>query len=111
MEYNKRKIPFERRCEIGERLRKFRDSKGLTQDQMAEILGISKSFYGQAERGNSSLGEYRLLVLSDELNADIGYILTGKKFYFVEAFNTYMSVPEDKVEAVAQMAKLVTEIL
>ena len=44
---NERKIPFERRCEIGERLREFRQSQNMTQDQMAEILGVSKTFYGQ----------------------------------------------------------------
>lgn len=48
MEYNNRKIPYERRCEIGERLREFRLSKKMTQDEIAEILEISKTFYGQA---------------------------------------------------------------
>ena len=105
MEYNNRKIPYERRCEIGERLREFRLSKKMTQDEIAEILEISKTFYGQAERGNSSLGEYRLLLL-----ADIGYILTGKKYYHVDILDKLLEIPEEKEKIIQQILKLIVEM-
>ena len=56
----------------------------MTQEQFSELLGVSKTFYGQAERGISSLGLSKWLYLSDKLNADIGYILTGRKHYHIE---------------------------
>lgn len=103
---NERKIPFERRCEIGERLREFRQSQNMTQDQMAEILGVSKTFYGQAERGISSLGEHKLLILSDKLNADIGYILTGKKFYYANVFDHELQIPENRLDSIYKLIEL-----
>lgn len=110
MEYDNRKIPYERRCEIGERLREFRLSKKMTQDEIAEILEISKTFYGQAERGNSSLGEYRLLLLADRLDADIGYILTGKKYYHVDILDKLLEIPEEKEKIIQQILKLIVEM-
>lgn len=103
---NERKIPFERRCEIGERLREFRQSQNMTQDQMAEILGVSKTFYGQAERGISSLGEHKLLILSDKFNADIGYILTGRKFYYTNILDYELQIPEKRIDSICKLIEL-----
>ena len=100
---NKQGVPCERRCKIGERLRNFRLGKGLTQEQMSEKLGVSKTFYGQVERGISSLGLNKLLLLSDEFDADIGYILTGKKYYHLsEPFSEY-SIPLDRIDSIQRI--------
>ena len=40
---------------IGERLRKQRRIMGLTQEQAAELLGVSTTYYGEIERGNRKL--------------------------------------------------------
>lgn len=42
------------------------------------------------------MGEYRLLLLADRLDADIGYILTGKKYYHVDILDKLLEIPEEK---------------
>lgn len=40
---------------LGDTLRRYRESRGLTQDEFAELCGISRAYYGRAERGEHSL--------------------------------------------------------
>ncbi|WP_251393111.1 helix-turn-helix domain-containing protein [Mediterraneibacter agrestimuris] len=63
--------------EIGERLRKFRREIDYTQEQMAEILGISTAYYGKIERGVYCLSIKRLWTLNQKLEIDITYLITG----------------------------------
>lgn len=65
--------------EMGNRLRKFRKEMEYTQEQMAEILGISSAYYGKIERGVNSLSIKRLLILHERLGIDITYLITGKE--------------------------------
>lgn len=103
---NKQEVPYERRYKIGERLRSFRLGKGLTQEQMSEKLGVSKTFYGQVERGSSSLGLNKLLILSDEFDADLGYILTGKKYYHLnKPFSDYY-IPQNRLDSIKKILGL-----
>ncbi|MCX4299118.1 MAG: helix-turn-helix transcriptional regulator [Lachnospiraceae bacterium] len=64
--------------EIGLRLRRIRREKDYTQEQMAEMLGISTAYYGKIERGVNSLSIKRLHTLNVKLGIDITYLITGK---------------------------------
>lgn len=46
--------------EIGQKLRTARRAKDLTQDQLAELSGMQKSYYARIERGevNASIDKY-----------------------------------------------------
>lgn len=107
---NERKLSVEQRREIGRRLQDFRISKHMTQEQFSELLGVSKTFYGQAERGISSLGLSKWLYLSDKLNADIGYILTGRKHYHIELPQGTTSIPEKRLEAIQKIINLLIDM-
>ena len=37
---------------LGQRIRRYRQEKNLTQEQLAELVGISPSFLGHIERGS-----------------------------------------------------------
>ncbi|WP_322354811.1 helix-turn-helix transcriptional regulator [Paratractidigestivibacter sp.] len=39
---------------FGANLRKFREARGMTQEQFAELCGISRAYYGRIERGEHS---------------------------------------------------------
>ena len=75
---------------IGERLKKARISKKLTQEQLAEKLDVSVAFLSRAERGNVKMNLARLSQICDILDISIGYILTGtgcnSKDYLTEDF-------------------------
>lgn len=49
----------------GRNLQKFRTKEKLTQEQVAEEVGISTSFYANLERGNRSMSVAVLLALAD----------------------------------------------
>lgn len=63
--------------EIGKRLRIARIELNYTQEQMAEILGISTAYYGKVERGGYSLSLEKLVIVNEKLDMDINYLLTG----------------------------------
>ena len=54
--------------EIGKRLQELRESKGLSQSDLANYLGISQPLLSQIESGNRNLN-LSLLCKSDEYNS------------------------------------------
>ena len=62
---------------IGERLKKARKEKGMTQEELAEKLDISIAFLSRVERGNSKINLKRLTQVCEILGIPEGEILTG----------------------------------
>lgn len=62
---------------IGERLQKARKAKKLTQEQLAESLGISNGSISRIERGDLKVGLPRLYKICDKLDISASGILTG----------------------------------
>lgn len=65
--------------EMGKRLKETRENKLFTQEDIAGILHIGLKQYQRYEYGDSTLPYDSLIVLEDELNYDIHYIVTGKR--------------------------------
>ena len=57
---------------IGRNLKEYRKAKALTQDEVAEQMGISASFYTNIERGTRFPGVHLLYRLAKEFDVDIG---------------------------------------
>lgn len=62
---------------IGERLKKARTDKKLTQEKLAEKLDVSIAFLSRIERGNSHISLKRLSQVCEILDVTEGYILNG----------------------------------
>lgn len=97
---------------IGERLKKARLSKGLTQEQLAETLDVSVAFLSRAERGNVKINLARITQICDILDVSIGYILTGtvsnSKDYLTEDFsNLLKDCPPEKIKLIYDIAKVI----
>jgi transcriptional regulator with XRE-family HTH domain len=61
------------------RIRALRESKGFTQEYMAEMLGISQSTYAHLESGKANMDIGRLLRIADILETDMTELVeTGK---------------------------------
>ena len=62
---------------VGERIRIVRESKGLTQDQLATAAGISKSFVSEVENGKRNVSAQNLLRIANAMEASVEYLLRG----------------------------------
>ena len=60
---------------LGERIKKQRLKLKLTQERLAEKVGISESFLGHIERGDRKLSLETLVGIGKELNISFDYLL------------------------------------
>ncbi len=68
--------------EIGAFLKQLRKEKGITQEQLAEILGVSGRTVSRWETG-TNLPDLSILVqISEYYNVEIGEILNGESFLY-----------------------------
>ncbi|MBQ9489582.1 MAG: helix-turn-helix transcriptional regulator [Lachnospiraceae bacterium] len=63
---------------IGQRLKEWRKSKGLTITEIANKTGLSTGGLSAYERDEKQIGSKSLLALWSEYQIDIAWILTGK---------------------------------
>ena len=61
--------------EIGENIRAVRKSKNLTIETLSELAGISESFLGTVERGESSLSIETLINLCKVLDVSADFLV------------------------------------
>lgn len=75
--------------DLGARVRAMRRQMGLTQEQLAEKVGISASFLGHIERGTRVASLETLVALCNELHVSPVYLLTAS----LRSFDS--SMPKD----------------
>ena len=61
----------ELKLKFGNKLRKFRRNKDLTQEQLAELLGVSVDFVSKMERGINGASFETLQKLADVLEVRV----------------------------------------
>lgn len=60
---------------VSKNLIRFRDENHLTQEEVAELVGISTSFYANLERGKKSMSLLVLRKIADALKISTDYFL------------------------------------
>lgn len=63
------------RTRFGKHLRKIRESKGLTQEGLADLAGMHFTYIGQIERGKRNPSLINLERLAKALKIDAGKLL------------------------------------
>ena len=99
---------------IGERLKKARTDKNLTQEKLAEKLDVSIAFLSRIERGSSHISLKRLSQICDILNISEGSILNGSSNnstnYLSSEFNSLLkNVSPEKQKLIYKIAKILNE--
>lgn len=99
---------------IGQRLRKARIDKDMTQENLAEKLDISVAFLSRVERGLSHVNLKRLSQICAILDVSEGYILNGtastSEQYLISEFNELLSnCPAEKQKLIYEIAKTIIE--
>ena len=64
-------VKFDINYYFGNNLRKFRESKNMSQEEFAQICGISRAYYGRMERGEHSITLDKCIVISEALGLHI----------------------------------------
>ena len=64
--------------EIGQRVRKARLSKHMTQAQLAEAAGLSASFVSNLETGRQAMNIRALIAISNTLNVSTDWLLNNE---------------------------------
>lgn len=99
---------------IGERLKKARTDKHMTQEKLAEQLNVSIAFLSRIERGNSHINLKRLSQVCEILGVSEGFILNGvssnSQHYLSSEFNEILnSVSPEKQKLIYKIAKVISE--
>lgn len=82
----------------GERLKRIRQSLGLSQDEFAEMMGYEKTTVGNAECGRISLSNRLIVALVKTYNINVEYLLEGHGEMFADSqTDEYMSQVIDEV--------------
>ena len=60
---------------LGKRIRKRRVEQGMTQEQLAQQVGVTTSFIGHLERGSRKASLETLVALANALHVGVDYLL------------------------------------
>lgn len=62
---------------LGENIRRFREARGLSQEQLAFEAGLDRTYVGGAERGERNLTILSALKISRALNVKLTQLVEG----------------------------------
>lgn len=65
----------ERMVAFGKRVREVRKSKGISQEKLAEMAGIDRSYMGNIERGEKNITLKKIYEICDALQIDIKFLI------------------------------------
>ena len=66
-------------AQIGARIRKIRESKNITQKQLADALQVSRPVITKIESGNKAVNAVELKIIADALGTDINVFIAEPK--------------------------------
>lgn len=64
---------------MGERMAELRSARGLTQEAVADLAGITHQQYNKVENGKACLRSDSLLRIATALQTSADYLLSGRK--------------------------------
>ena len=99
--------------EMGKRLEKVRESRGMTREEVAERAGISTKFLYEVERGKKGISAQTVVRLAKTLSVSCDYLLIGEETMVVQSFgndNNKKQFNRRQKELVEEIVRLIYEI-
>lgn len=62
---------------FGERIRQIRKEKGLSQEALADLAGIDRSYMGHIERGDQNVTLTKVHQIADALGVPLTTLISG----------------------------------
>ena len=78
--------------EFGQRMQEARKLAGMTQEELADVLGIDKNHVSRLERGAKACSIDILVEISAALRVSTDYLLTGRSIDLEDTRNQVLSV-------------------
>ena len=99
---------------IGNKIREYRESKGYSQEELADIIGISWRHFNYLEHGERKINVGLLIAISNALNITADDLLidflTGSNAEFLTLFNdTNITEKAILMDMLRHMKKLLQE--
>ena len=96
---------------IGQRIRKYRKANGLSQEQLAEKIGISVTHMSHIETGNTKLSLQVLVDITKALDVRSDELLTdgasNREVAFSELNKTLESCTSDQLKIIVDVVKAI----
>lgn len=83
--------------ECGMRIKKLRLDKGITQENMADALGIHQETLGRIERGTRGTTIDLLSIIAGYLDTSLDYLVDGKQTCAIEMLSGLTEEQQKKV--------------
>ena len=101
---------------IGERIKRVRKSRGMTQDVMAEKLNVSIGYISQVERGITKISLDLLGAISSVLDCDVASFITesavnSNEYLESEILNEIKKLDQKKKKFILNIIKMTNESL
>ena len=101
---------------IGERIKRVRKSNGMTQDVLAEQLGVSIGYVSQVERGITKISLDLLGAISSILDCDIATFITesatnSNEYMESELLSEIRKLDGKKKKYILEIIKLTNETI
>ena len=94
---------------IGQRIRKYRKAKGLSQEQPAEIVDISTTHMSHIETGNTKLSLQVFVDLAEALQVNVDSLLTDVNM--TNKQQTYQEIMDILDQCTPAQAQALKEII
>lgn len=98
---------------LGQRIRKARKEKKMTQEQLAEACNLSTAHIGHIERGTRALSIESLITISNILNVSTDYLLldisNSNNKNISTILNTLNDANTDKYNKLYSVVKILAE--
>ena len=99
---------------IGSRLKQARKARGLTQEQLAELLDVSVGYVSQIERGITKANLEMLSGICDNIDCELGALLTGcsttrTDYLFDELYDKCKALTEKQKQKAMKIMDLLLE--
>jgi transcriptional regulator with XRE-family HTH domain len=92
------KKKFKTSREIGEKIKKRRKELGISQERLAEILGVTYQQVQRYENGTNRLNIENIQLVADILSVPVSYFFEdGKTFIIAEKPSHYLPTDESKL--------------
>lgn len=97
---------------IGERVKEARTKKGLSQEELAEIMDVATSFLSRVERGGTSINLRRLAQISVALDVPMEELITGviredNRYLDKDFYEVLQKCSKNKRRLIYNIAKIV----